>query len=158
MSDAQLGKSSERARIIRTICGLLSAPIVGSVVAMFAALIALQLITGRGFGMPTEQIIPMLQLAVALGAYVGLPVAFLFGWPIHVALMQRKTSKAMHYALFGALCAVVTFMIATTITGYVFRFIFHWEFALTGLSFLTAGAIGGIVFWFVRRPDRDQSA
>lgn len=158
MSEARVGESSERSRIIRTIIGLLCAPLVGAVMAMFAAFMALQLINGQAFGIPVDQIMPLLQMGAMLGAYAGWPVAFLFGWPIHVGLMQRNASKAPYYVLFGAFIATATFVVATTVTGYLFRFILDWQFILTGLSFLTAGAIGGLVFWLIRRPDRDNQS
>lgn len=156
MSEAAIGESSERSRIIRTIIGLLCAPLAGSVMAIFTAFIALQMINGQAFGIPFDQIVPLLQMGAMLGAYVGFPVAFLFGWPIHVGLMQRNASKALYYVLFGALIAIATFAVATTVTGYHFRLVLDWQFILTGLSFLTAGAIGGLTFWLIRRPDRDN--
>ena len=66
------------------------------------------------------------------------------GLPVHEVLKRRMRSSAAHYALAGLATAAV---IALIFVGY--------KSALWWAVLLVSGTLSALVFWLVRRPDRD---
>lgn len=154
MSEDRLGGRSQSTRIILTIVGLLCAPVVGVTVAIYFGM--LFDFVGRGSSIDYAYMLNSAgSVGAVLGAYLGWPTAFLFGWPIHVGLLDRNATKLRHYVGLGAVIGVTLFLTVTLVTGAV-RFALDPSFASLALTSTAAGALGGLTFWLIRRPDRDR--
>jgi hypothetical protein len=87
-----------------------------------------------------------------LGGVLGWPVMLAFGLPLHAVLIRKTTAKAWHYAIAG---------LAAGLAAGLLRFVTERGGASSNdLSMLLSiGGVGGVIaalmFWFVRRPDKD---
>lgn len=100
----------------------------------------------------------MVFMGTLLGALWGQLATLLVGLPAHVVILGQRTKPAWKYALAGV------------IAGVLFGAAFCWPMlsgvsgpSLANVAWLaiasaSAGAIGGLVFWLIRRPDRDAPA
>jgi LytS/YehU family sensor histidine kinase len=89
-----------------------------------------------------------------LGGLLGWPVMLALGLPMHAALIRKTTAKAWHYALAG--------LAAGLIAGLLRYAMERGEATVNDLTALlsiggVAGAVAALVFWFVRRPDKDAA-
>jgi len=100
----------------------------------------------------------LVSFGTAMGATWGQIATAFIGIPAHVWLMQRAKPKARHYASTGAFA------------GAVFGGLIAWpmvfgltlppldELAWLAIASIAAGAIAGLTFWLIRRPDRDRKS
>jgi hypothetical protein len=138
----------------------MSAPIAGMVIALVLALTVfrttppaegagaagfIEVISGAGMVMAT---------GFMLGGVIGWPVMLAFGLPAH-ALLLRKTSAAIGwYALTGAVIGAAAggIRLLQTLSGVrPDAYLLHF-----GIGAVT-GAMAAIVFWWLRRPDKDAA-
>jgi hypothetical protein len=88
-----------------------------------------------------------------LGGVLGWPVMLALGLPMHAALIRKTTAKAWHYAIAG---------LAAGIAAGLLRFVTERDASSNDLTMLLSiGGVGGVIaalmFWFVRRPDKDAA-
>ncbi len=149
MSDQRAGERTRSTKVAATIAGLLCAPPVGAFLANCFVVIYLHATTeGPVIVGPTSATLTF-ALPIMYGAYFGWPIAFLIGWPVHILLQLQRANSALHYSIFGAAIGWILLpvaFIAGALTGLL---------GLIALGFGLAGAIGGLIFWLIRRPDRD---
>jgi LytS/YehU family sensor histidine kinase len=89
-----------------------------------------------------------------LGGLLGWPVMLAFGLPMHAILIRRTPAKAWHYAVGG--------LLAGLIAGFLRYSMQAGEATVNDLTLFlaiggVAGAIGALMFWLIRRPDRDAA-
>jgi hypothetical protein len=65
-------------------------------------------------------------------------------------MQHFKLVRVYHYTIGGSLIALLTMLLTWILSGVYGTF----QIPIL-LLFASAGAIGGITFWFFRRPDRD---
>lgn len=135
----------------RTIVALFAAPICGCTIAG----IAYALMYGAlGSDNPFGFLLWTWMFAILVGFTFGLPVALSLGWLIHILLLRIGFAGPFVYACVGASLAIATFRIA-------FAPMFDQEIwsisEKLGLIMTPgiAGGVGALVFWFIRRPNRD---
>lgn len=153
MSEERVGGSTAETRGIgHTICGLLAAPIVGGMIASTLMILLASILT------PSSNALMMLHVSILAGliagAIFGVPAALLVGWPVHLLMKWRGVKRRHHYMLVGALIAVLPLAVSS---GSALLASPNLGVPLA-ISFLLAGAIGGVTFWLIRRPDRDMWA
>jgi hypothetical protein len=89
-----------------------------------------------------------------LGGVLGWPVMLAVGLPMHAVLVRKTSAKAWHYAVAG--------LVAGLAAG-VLRFATERGGASTNdLAMLlsiggVAGVIAALMFWIIRRPDKDAA-
>ncbi|MCA9002522.1 MAG: hypothetical protein KDB61_11400, partial [Planctomycetes bacterium] len=100
--------------------------------------------------------VPMILLAAWVGGIIGIPLALLLGWPAYRLLNWRGHKHPLVYVL----CFSCIAMLSPAVGAL------YWEgtdpdFLIPALRsapllspfFAPFGAIGGYVFWRIRRPD-----
>lgn len=84
------------------------------------------------------------------------PIAWVLGYPMHVALYRAGRRGVIDYCLAAIVATVLggSLILGFTITNG------DWVQALIFLAGakVGAGTIGGLVTWLIRRPDLDKSA
>jgi LytS/YehU family sensor histidine kinase len=88
-----------------------------------------------------------------LGGLLGWPVMLALGLPMHAALIRKTSAKAWHYAVAG---------LAAGLLAGLLRFATTRGATTNDLAILLAiGGVGGVIaalmFWLVRRPDKDAA-
>lgn len=88
-----------------------------------------------------------------MGGVLGWPLMMLLGLPVHAVLLHTTTARAWHYVAAG---------LAAGIGAGFLRY--ARERDATTDDFVTllsiggaAGALAALIFWLVRRPDRDTA-
>lgn len=148
MSETEVGKTTRAEKIARTITGLLCAPVGGAFlttvifVAIMSATSDRPVIVG-----PTSATLTF-AVPLMLGAIYGWPIAFIIGWPAHAYLAKRGDAALSAYIVLGACIALALALLLI----FAQRLWANW---LSFAFFATAGAITGLTFWLIRRPDRD---
>jgi len=96
-----------------------------------------------------------LGMGIFIGATWGQLATFVIGLPAHLWLKQNTTRRAWMYASAGAIAGLI--FGAVFVYGMLFgRSIgAAADIAALALASLTAGALGGLAFWLIRRPDKD---
>lgn len=100
----------------------------------------------------------MVFLGTLIGATWGQLATTFIGLPAHVWLMRRRLHSGWAYAAVGVLAGAAfgaTFVWAS-VFGATIPDIADAAWLVT--ASVAAGAIGGLVFWLIRRPDRDATA
>lgn len=159
MSGDRVGGGMKRNRIVLTIVGLLAAPMAGAIVTVSGLMMIGQIITGNA--PPTLEAwanagSAAFLMGVYLGLFVGIPSAFLIGWPTHILLVRDQQSGRIVYIFLGALIAVIGTMLAAVVRSGPMALMYGLAFPQIALLILPAGAFGGLIFWLIRRPDRDS--
>lgn len=96
-----------------------------------------------------------LGIGTFFGATWGQLATFAIGLPAHLWLKRKTAGQAWMYAFAGAGAGLIFGVV------FVYGMVFGRslaalaEIAALVLASLTAGAIGGLAFWLIRRPDRD---
>jgi hypothetical protein len=91
------------------------------------------------------------------GCVIGAPGALLLGWPLHLLLLHLRWTHPLAYVGFGAPLGLLV------ITGFL-----AWmgsrsvlpttpEELTSHAAVLIGGGFGGLLFWLLRRPDRDHA-
>lgn len=136
-----------------TALGLLLAPIVGGAVAMPIYLLVMDLMNGRLESSGTlNDLLGAIQVGAYFGGYMGVIPAFLFGVPVHAALMNTGRTHLPFYVGLGPVIAFVSFAIVSPLYGFGAAWSSPARDYLPVV--LLCGAFGGIVFWLIRRPRR----
>lgn len=89
-----------------------------------------------------------------VGGLLGWPVMLGLGLPMHAVLIRKTPAKAWHYAVAGLAAGLVAGLLR-----------YAMERSGAGMNDLilllaiggVAGAIASLMFWFVRRPDKDAA-
>jgi hypothetical protein len=145
----------------RSALGFTLGPLIGGVAAGLA-LWLLGLLLSVGHAMPGEpgSLLDLTIFAVLVGGYygatMGIPTALVLGWPLHALLIRLRISHALAYAIIGSALALLAYLFFTS-SRLVLLPYFLVDLLNSGAAVL-AGAIGGWIFWLIRRPDRDRSA
>jgi drug/metabolite transporter (DMT)-like permease len=85
------------------------------------------------------------------GAFLGIPTALIAGPPVYLLMKRDRMARASHFAFFGGMTALLPCLL---VCGPMVLSSPAAAGPIVAL-FALAGAIGGLVFWFIRRPDRD---
>ena len=133
---------------LQTLLALILAPILGGAIAG-AALGAFSMLTTIGDHRQSNEFLRgVLGLGYFAGAFGG-PGSLLLGWPAYRISLKLRVTNPLAY--------IVTFALIAAITVAIFPLLMVGKFSavnpLTALASFS-GAIGGLVFWSIRRPDR----
>lgn len=141
--------------IVKTAIGLCLAPIVGGMAGLLIYM-SYESIANPGSFL-AGGVVETLRFSVMAGAMYGgllggIP-SLLVGWPLHLAMQRAGWKRWWAYVGLGLLLALIA--------GFGIGPVFGLELMYFGgaivLMLLISGAIGGLVFWLVRRPDRDAA-
>jgi hypothetical protein len=133
-----------------TVTALLAAPIVG---AIASSLIYATIHTQFGTQYTILNLLVGAMFTTVMGVISAMlfivPSSFILGWPIHLILMRIGLTGFMAYTCVSAtLTAVLARLLPGFYTGPLQNDV---ELHLLAA---VAGAVGGVVFWLIRRPDR----
>ena len=153
--DAVGGADKCDTRRARTLVALVAAPItggIGGVLVLFAFGMGYQLFfSGRvdlsGLGNPLWMMIASSVMTNAIVA--GVPLSLIAGLPVHLLLTKLRMVGWLTYAVGGGAIALAGMVVVQETLGW--RFYAPFVLAVVG----GGGAIGGLAFWLIRRPDRD---
>jgi hypothetical protein len=152
VSEDRAGEPSRLSKGGSTTTALLSAPIVGASLANLVLLAYIGATTDRPLIVGPTSATLTFALPIMFGAIMGWP-ASLLALPVHAWLIKRGYTSVLVYILLGTASAIVL-ALARPLVGW--PPIPVLDLMLVGL--VTAGAIGGLIFWLIRRPDRDHPA
>jgi hypothetical protein len=128
--------------------GLIAAPAIGGSLGTVLQFSFQALATGQLSYL--SQSGSFLSAGLLAGLILGIPSSFTLGLLVHTLLVRRGLVRVWHYAFFGMLIAMTTaFSLALVIGSWT-------TFGATAIFFGLCGAIGGLTFWLIRRPDRDR--
>lgn len=96
-----------------------------------------------------------LGIGTFFGATFGQLATFGIGLPAHLWLKKHTTRRAWMYAAVGAGAGLI--FGGVFVYGMLFgrSIAAPADIATLALASITAGAIGGLIFWVIRRPDKD---
>lgn len=147
MSEQRVGGTARRLRILLTTFALVAAPILGAMACTAFIVIYTIIVTPRT---SLEGIPQVIAAGGLFGGYYGAIPSLLVGWPVHLLMQRLKLVRMYAYAggglLIGIFCLGILWLVFGG-SGYISLGL-HTMFA-------AAGAIGGLAFWLIRRPDRD---
>jgi LytS/YehU family sensor histidine kinase len=89
-----------------------------------------------------------------VGGLLGWPVMLAIGLPMHAVLIRKTPAKAWHYAVAG---------LAAGLLAGLLRYAMERGGAGTNDLIIllaiggVAGAVASLMFWFIRRPDKDAA-
>lgn len=140
-----------RALLVRSIAGLVIGATVGAALTD-AGMMAAALLVANTAATSPDSLAPLVAAGLGYGAIRGAllvcPVVALICWPVHLGLLQTSWRSAAVYALVWATVLLLVFLAASGDPGQAPG---GWLFAAP----ITTGLIGGLIFWAIRRPDRD---
>ncbi len=142
-------------RRIRLLAALVLAPL-GASATVAMSLAAITICPRYGCNL---EILTFAGLAgVTYGAVVGVPTVVLAGLPVHHILSIIGRTHVLPYVLAGGLIGLpaAVFGLAILSRGSLNMSAEGWAFACA-LGAIT-GAMSALVFWLIRRPDRDVRA
>ncbi len=160
MSDATTQTGTSWTRTLRLVAAyLLPSTLAGSAGALVLAFTLLADDIAASSVRESEFITLTLSATLGMGTFFGATfgqlATFGIGLPAHLWLKKHTTRRAWMYASVGAVAGL--FFGGVFVYGILFgRSIgAAADIASLALASLTAGALGGLTFWLVRRPDRD---
>ncbi len=136
------------ARRAATLLGLVLAPVVGASSVITASELVAP--TGPDLG----RVVRTGLAAMVAGGSVCLPGMFLLAWPWHRCLLAARAPVLPLYMIGFAGVALLCLPLFLFLIGNASPAGWHWELG-RDLRLAIGGAIGGAVFWLLRRPDRD---
>jgi hypothetical protein len=142
------------AHSVRLVVAVLVAPVVTSVLLITGG----TLLTGcLGYGCLVDTIGAIMGIGVMAGVLIGVPATVIGGLPAHRFLIQTRRTHAGFYVLAGGLVGLPTAIAAVVFTspGALTMSLGGWGFACAFCA--VAGALSALLFWFIRRPDRDAA-
>lgn len=129
--------------LLRLAVATIAAPLMAALVASVAVVI----LEEQLFHLPSVRL--ALVLGLVFGFIMGVPVSATLGLALHTMLVETKRTSAIAYAMAGAPAGVCTVLAMGLLDG---RF-YSWLL----LPSCGAGALAGMCFWLIRRPDRDAA-
>jgi hypothetical protein len=147
-------------KFLRSLVGLLLAPVAGGAIAMGGYALA---VIARGFvfgGLPPDLLATLLLalgIGIQAGAQVGLAPAFVLGWPVHLVLLRTGFIHLPTYITFGAAIAAAAVQVMVMFVLNLGRYAPAAPIELS-LVAACAGGIGATIFWLIRRPDHDDAS
>jgi hypothetical protein len=139
---------------LRTLAGLILAP--AACGAVFAAGLSL-LDGGSSYGGAGSDLPRSIVMGGVLGGMFGAPIALVLGWSMHLFLVELRLTHMLAYmvswALLGFGCSLVVLPALSGPLSLTNTFLPTLSYSIAGLG----GAAGGLVFWLIRRPDRDHA-
>lgn len=159
MSDDRVGGGTKRDKIIITIVGLLAAPVVGGIAGMTCLAVFGMLAYGAPFAWNLSALQGLVTLLIngAIAGFIyGAAPAFVAGWPVHAMLVTAGFNGGFHYIICGGFIALIGVLILVSLLVGPIAVEYFFAFPTAVLSLAIAGAVGGFVFWLIRRPDKDQ--
>ena len=129
---------------------LLAPPIAGAIVGLIIAITAFADVLAQS----NNKVLTVLQLtgiAIVYGGLVGWPVMITLGLGSHALLLRRTSASLPWYLGAGALAGVVAGLIRA---GRLVLILQESALANVAVGIIT-GVIAALVFWFIRRPDKD---
>lgn len=147
-----MSKTTEEAtrnqKIVRSIAGMALAPAIRSIASVALTFAFADFMNPRGAA--PNFIWPMIVGSSIIGACIGWPAALAFGFPAHALMLRRRWTGPWRYAGLGALIGLVMTIVLAIFLAQTGAAVF-----VIGFMIVLAGAIGGLVFWLIRRPDKD---
>ncbi len=158
MSETATSSGFSPVKFARSLVGLILAPIAGGVIVILGYnLFGLAWLTAT-VGWPPDAFNILLSSATIGaegGAILGVVPAFVLGWPVHLLLLRLRQGHLLIYITLGAVMAVAGFFVmAPIILGPVWGNTSDMSLDTTAIIGV-AGVAGALVFWYIRRPDRD---
>ncbi len=157
MSDARVGKDRNSGAGARLITGLFLAPIIGCLVGsglFVISNIAFESLATDSYTARQHELWYILGYVAIysfqISIVIGVPVSFVFGLAIHVALERASISNLLAYAGAGAALGIIALELFLLSRGDGASF----EYGIPVLGGL-CGGLSALTFWFIRRPDRD---
>lgn len=138
-------------RMGSTLIGLAVAAIAGSVAASIVAVVAWGYADAS---QPIETLATVGVASIASMLMLVLPLALSLGWLVHIFMLRIGFTGPFVYSCFGASLAMIAcriFLMRLTNGSYIPQGQLVESLLLAGF----AGGIGALVFWALRRPDRD---
>jgi LytS/YehU family sensor histidine kinase len=106
------------------------------------------------FGQIVLNTIMVAVAGLMVGGLLGWPVMLVIGLPMHAALIRKTTAKAWHYAVAGLAAGLIAGLLRFAMERGGARM--NDLIVLLAIGGV-AGAIAALVFWSVRRPDKDAA-
>lgn len=158
MSEERVGDPIRDNRTARTFAGLLLAPVAGGLGSPLIVSLVICVIDfiNRGFDWHAFEVMSSLGqftfYFLIYAALFGIPISLAIGTLAYLALRRRGLNGFVVYLVGGATIGMVGAMSVSALAGLgVGLLLFPVFIALMSCS----GGIGGLVFWLIRRPDRD---
>lgn len=95
-------------------------------------------------------------VGVAGGLVLGWPTMFLAGLPTHAWLLRQGRASWLSYAIAGALIGLAPATLVEMLAVGTRATPQNWAFIL-GVGAAT-GLVSALLFWLIRRPDRDSAS
>jgi hypothetical protein len=149
----ELHKTFRWPLFFRSLVGLILAPTVGGAAGMVGAELVSLAAQPSAFG-GTDNPFVALILGAYGGGILGAPGAIIFGWPLHLLLLKQRWTHLAVYVSLGAMLGVVSSLLVASLLGQALVQVLFSQLVLV-LAF--SGAVGGLVFWQIRRPERDTT-
>jgi hypothetical protein len=121
--------------------------------------VAVGLVLGLLQGVQGVDVVETTVAFLMLSAMLGWPLAFVFGLPLHLLLWRRRSVTILHYAVGGALIALIGWAFVAGpdaggcwlnggVDGYCWEI---WRIIYPDLLPLVVvpSAIAGVVFWLI---------
>ena len=140
---------------IRTATGLVAAPLVGAL-AGGSLYVVLHTQFGNEFTLANlfGNAVLIAVIGIISGFLYGVPYALFVGWPAHLLLLRFGLTSVFVYVCLAA-SATAAFASVFVAPSFGFDVLAPKSFLELISSAAIAGGIGGLVFWLIRRPDRD---
>lgn len=134
----------------------LSAPAAGALIALILGVTVLgATIFHGGFVEILVNIVNAALGGLVLGAIIGWPVKLIFFVPLHAFLLRKTSGKAWIYAIAGAVAGAAAGALRFVSSGGAATINDLTLFLAIGS---TTGVLSAIIFWLVRRPDKDAAS
>ncbi len=93
------------------------------------------------------------------GILVGIPLNLIVGWPVY-SLFKRSRLVSVGHAMIGGLIPPGVLLLILSLIALVAlpdadRSFTMWSFLSFALKLGIIGVFTGLIFWLIRRPDRD---
>lgn len=145
------GRRFSRALLVRSITGLVIGATVGAALTD-AGLMAIAFLFASTAATSPGSLVSLVPAGLGYGAIRGallvFPVVALICWPIHLGLLRTSWRSAVVYA---PIWATVLLLVSLVAPGNPSQAPAGWLFAVP----IATGLIAGLIFWAIRRPDRD---
>ena len=135
---------------------VVSPPVAGALVAIILGMTVLGATVFSGSIL--EILLNIFNSAVSgvmLAGLLGWPIMLVFILPVHAFLLRRTSAKAWVYAVAGGVAGAAAGVLLFAASGGGTSTDNLTLFLAIGL---TTGVLGLLIFWIVRRPDKDAAS